>query len=116
MDKAFRYFFACLLMVALWGTSSAQIYQRVVSLAPSLTKNIYFMGAGSQLVGCTSFCQEALDDNKEVVASAIKVNLEKLVLQKPDLVVATGLTDPETIASVKKFGIRIEVFHFGRRF
>ncbi|MCG8701111.1 MAG: ABC transporter substrate-binding protein, partial [Bacteroidales bacterium] len=45
-----------------------------------------------------------------VVASAIKVNIEKVVTQKPDLVIATTITNQETIQSLEKFGIKTEVF------
>jgi iron complex transport system substrate-binding protein len=84
--------------------------QRIVSLAPSLTMNLYYLEAQSQLVGCTSYCEIAKNDHKQIVANAVKVNLEKVVSLKPDLVVTTSLTDPETIQSLRKFGLRVEVF------
>lgn len=83
---------------------------RIVSLAPSLTKNIYFLDAQEQLVGCTSYCTEALADNKTVVASAIKVNIEKTVSLLPDLVLATTITPAETIESLEKLGVKVEIF------
>lgn len=84
--------------------------ERVVSLAPSITKNIYFLEAQNLLVGCTNYCTEALADDKEVVASAISVNIEKTVSLLPDLVLVTTITSPETIDMLKKFGIQVEVF------
>lgn len=89
---------------------AAQPYKRIVSLAPSLTKNIYYLGAQDKLVGCTSYCTEALADQKPMVASAVKPNIEKIVSLRPDLVVVTSLTDAETLAMLKKFGIRTEMF------
>ncbi|MBN2807299.1 MAG: ABC transporter substrate-binding protein [Prolixibacteraceae bacterium] len=88
----------------------AQKVQRVVSLAPSLTKNLYYLGAQDQLIGCTSYCTEALADHKTVIASAIKVNLEKTVSLHPDVVLATTITSPETIEMLQKLGLRVEVF------
>lgn len=88
----------------------AQNVKRIVSLAPSLTQNLYFLGAKDLVVGVTSYCEIAKNDHKENVASAIKVNIEKVVSLKPDLVVTTQLTDPETINMLKKFGLRVEVF------
>jgi iron complex transport system substrate-binding protein len=90
--------------------AKAQKPERIVSLAPSLTKAIYQLGAGEMLVGCTSFCTEALNDDVEVVATAIKVNIEKTISLKPDLVVATGLISPETIDLLRKTGLRVQVF------
>lgn len=83
---------------------------RIVSLAPSLTQNLYFLGLEDKIAGVTSYCEIAKADKKEIVATAIKVNHEKVVLQKPDLVIATGMTNPETISLLRKFGIRVEVF------
>jgi ABC-type Fe3+-hydroxamate transport system substrate-binding protein len=90
--------------------------QRIVSLAPSLTKNIYYLNAENQLVGCTSYCTEALAENKEVVASAIKVNIEKTISLLPDLVIATTITSPETLETLMNFGIKVEVFPTPKNF
>jgi len=90
--------------------TQARSAERIVSLAPSLTKNIYYLNAQEQLVGCTSYCTEALAENKEVVGSAVKINIEKLLSLKPDIIFTTPLTDPETIDLLKKFDIQIEIF------
>ncbi|MCF8357262.1 MAG: helical backbone metal receptor [Prolixibacteraceae bacterium] len=105
-----RFILCSLFSIIVTCGAFGQKARRIVSLAPSLTKNIYYLGCPDKLVGCTSYCTEALADNKAVVASAIKVNLEKTVSLKPDLVLTTPLTDPETIESLRKFGIRVEVF------
>ena len=94
------------LQTSLWGAG----IQRIVSLAPSLTMNLYYLEVQSKLVGCTSYCEIAKSDHKQIVANAVKVNLEKVVSLKPDLVVTTELTDPETINSLRKFGLKVEVF------
>jgi len=47
--------------------TQARSAERIVSLAPSLTKNIYYLNAQEQLVGCTSYCTEALAENKEFI-------------------------------------------------
>ena len=61
-------------------------------------------------MGCTNYCTEALADDKEVVASAISVNIEKTVSLLPDLVLVSTITSPETIDMLKKFDIDVEVF------
>lgn len=83
---------------------------RIVSLAPSLTQNMYYLGAQDMLVGRTSFCEAAAEDDIQVVASAIKVNHEMVVLQRPDLVITTAMTAPETLELLRRFNIRVEVF------
>lgn len=89
---------------------SAQSYKRIVSLAPSLTQGIYYLEASGQLIGCTSYCKEAIREGKTVVATAVKPNIEKVIALKPDLVLAANFTSPEDIALLKKFGIRVERF------
>ena len=84
--------------------------ERIVSLAPSLTKNIYILHAEDKLVGCTSYCTIAVKDHKEVIGSAIAVNIEKTILLQPDLILATTITNPETIETFKKVGIKVIIF------
>jgi ABC-type Fe3+-hydroxamate transport system substrate-binding protein len=99
-----------ILFVVMGMCGYAQTPQRIVSLAPSLTKMIYLLGAQHQLVGCTSYCEDAIKEHKTVVASAIDVNVEKVFLLKPDLVVASTLTKPATIEALEKVGIKVKAF------
>jgi iron complex transport system substrate-binding protein len=95
---------------------SAQKIERVVSLAPSITKNIYLMGAQKKLIGCTSYCPVNEQDKIEIVGNAVKVNIEKIMLLKPDLVLTTALTSVETIAMLNKAGIKCKVFETPKDF
>lgn len=88
----------------------AQKPKRIVSLVPSLTQNIYYLQAQDQLVGCTNYCTAAKPDNKEIVSSAVKVNLEKVASLKPDLVLASGLTPQKEINTLKQLGIQVKIF------
>ncbi len=100
-----------LLLMLCFTISNAQTPpERIVSLAPSLTKSIYYLGAEDLLVGRTTYCHIAEDDNKEIVASAVTVNLEKVITLQPDLVVTSAMTNPETIEILRKAGIKTEVF------
>ena len=83
---------------------------RIISLAPSLTMNLYYLESEDKLIGCTSYCEIARQDKKPIVASAVKANIEKVVSLKPDLVIASSITSQETIDMVRKFDIRVEVF------
>jgi ABC-type Fe3+-hydroxamate transport system substrate-binding protein len=106
-----------LILTLLIGTSICHAGgKRIISLASSLTKSIYYLEAQDQLVGRTSYCFVADKDNKEVVASAVTVNIEKVLSLKPDLVIATGITDPETIELIRKAGIKTEIFQTPRNF
>jgi iron complex transport system substrate-binding protein len=70
---------------------------------------LYLLGARNELVGCTSYCEEAIKDNKSIVASAMEVNIEKVLLLKPDLVVTLSLTEPSTLEALAKVGVKVNV-------
>jgi iron complex transport system substrate-binding protein len=110
MKNNFRKLLLLLLIIFYLGTAFGQKYSRIISLAPSLTKSLYYLKSQDKLIGCTSYCEIAKQDNKNIIASAIKVNLENVISLKPDLVIATTITNPETIEFIKKFGIKTEIF------
>jgi ABC-type Fe3+-hydroxamate transport system substrate-binding protein len=103
--------FLLVLILLISSTSMwAQSGERIVSLAPSLTKNLYLLGAEDLLVGCTNYCHLQSETDAQVVASALQVNYEKAVTLKPDLVITTDLTKTKTIDTFKKLGVEVLVF------
>jgi ABC-type Fe3+-hydroxamate transport system substrate-binding protein len=85
----------------------SQPVKRIVSLVPWVTKSLYVMGEQSRLVGCTSFCPVEASDKIEVVANAMNINIEKVILLKPDVVIASSLIKPETIDNLRKLGLKV---------
>jgi iron complex transport system substrate-binding protein len=63
---------------------------RIVSLAPSLTEILYYLGLGERVVGVTNHCnyppEAAL---KPKVGSYINLNVEMIISLGPDLVIGT---------------------------
>ena len=109
--KNLKFLFFTLLTFVLAGLNVvAKAPQRIISLAPSLTKNLYLLQAEGLLVGCTNYCVLQSETDAEVVASAIQVNYEKAVMLKPDLVITTTLTKPKTIDTFRKLGVEVLVF------
>lgn len=98
------------------ATLSAQNYKRIISLAPSITQSLYYLGAEKKLVGRTSYCVAAEKDDVPVVASAVTLNMEKAIAMKPDLVLVLGLTDQKDIETLRKFGIEVKVFDSPKSF
>ncbi len=96
--------------------AQAQMAKRIVSLVPSVTKEIYLLGRQNRLVGCTNFCKPDPKDQVSVVASAVSVNIEKTLSLKPDLIIASSLTNPETLDAFRKAGIRVEYFPYPKSF
>ena len=83
---------------------------RIVSLVPSVTDQLYDLACDSLLVGCTSYCTEAIADSVPVVGSAIQTNLELLIAQHPTIVFASDFTAPQTISALENAGIEVVQF------
>jgi len=99
------------------GSSWAAKTSRIVSLAPSLTESVFLLGAGEQLVGCTTYCKKPDEaQNREKIGTLIQFNLEKILLLKPDLVVAMEFADRKAIEKLKKLGVPVELFPSPRNF
>jgi len=97
----------CLIFLILSITTKAEIPKRIISLAPVITKYIYLLHAENSLVGCTSFCKLKNPEDAQIVASVIQVNIEKSIMLKPDLIIASSLTNPETIKIFNKLNIDV---------
>jgi len=85
---------------------------RIISLAQSVTQELIELGVEDQIVGATSYCSVTKYRKDLVVGSATEVNLEKVLLLKPDIVFATGLTKASTIDAMTKNGI--DVYSIGK--
>jgi len=93
-----------------------QIYpKRIISLGPSLTKELYLLEAEDRLIGCTVYAPECAKD-KEKVGTVIDINLEKIIKLKPDLVLATSLTNPRQVEKLRKLKIKVIVFPQAKSF
>lgn len=103
-------FFKFLLIVPLLFLSIfsfSQTVKKIISLAPSITENIYLLGAQDKLVGCTSYCTLAVNDGKETVGTTINVNVEKIFALQPDLVLTMQLTKSQDLDAMKKLGLNV---------
>jgi len=98
-----------LVLILLGYFSYSQKVGRLISLAPSITENIYLLGAENTLVGCTNYCSQALNDDVEQVGSSVDVNVEKILSLKPDLVLTMQLTKQQDLEALKKLGIKVVV-------
>lgn len=86
-----------------------QTAQRIITLAPHLTENLYAIGAGGQIVGTV--------DYSDYPASALKIprvggysgfDLERIRALKPDLILAwQGGNPPQQLAKIAALGIPV---------
>jgi iron complex transport system substrate-binding protein len=83
--------------------------QRIVTLAPSLTEILYFLGLGNRVVGVTKFSYfppEAA--HKPRVGSYIDLNVEKIISLSPDLVIGTADgNQPGVVGLLEQAGIAV---------
>ena len=104
-------------MFLLWSSSHSLFGQnRIISLVPSVTQQIYTLNAQDKLVGCTSFCITDTEDNIAIVASAIDVNIEKVVLLNPDLIFVSSLVKLQTLETFKQLGLNVKNIPTARDF
>ena len=76
------------LAAGLAGAAETPAYQRIISLAPSLTEILYALDLGDRVVGVTRYCdypEGALAKTK--VGGLMDPNYEAMVALKPDLVI-----------------------------
>jgi len=109
------------LAILLWaktGCGAESGYpQRVISLGPINTENVFLLGAGDRLVANTDYCvrPDAAQD-KEKIGSVMQVSLEKIIGLQPDLVLATSLTGDKHLQKLKEAGIQVERFTLSKSF
>lgn len=69
------------------------------------------LGVEDKLVGCTVYCQSPAEAKlKEKIGTVINVDVEKIASLKPDIVLATSITDPKAIKKLKKLKIKVITF------
>jgi len=101
-----------LLMWYLRDPGLSQSYpRRIVSLGPAITEQLYVLGVQDRLIGCTVYCKRPAEaEKKEKIGTVIKVNIEKIVSLRPDLVICTSLSDPKQVEELRNLGMEIVLF------
>jgi len=102
---------AAVLYPALASAENEGFPQRIVSLGPINTENVFLLGAGDRLVADTSYCiHPAAARDKVKIGSVMQLNIEQILGLHPDLILATGLTTPQQVTQLAASGVR--VVHF----
>src|SRR6056297_883725 len=81
---------------------------KIVSLTPSITKQLNLLEVQGFVVGHTSYCPAKNLDSSEVVASATEVNIEKIATIKPDVVLVSTLTKQKVVKTLRKLNIKVK--------
>ena len=84
----------------------AQPARRIVSLAPGATEMLFAAGAGARLIGTVAYAdQPAAARQVPRIGDSSAIDMERLVVLKPDVVVYwPGGNNPAQIAQLKRLG------------
>lgn len=85
--------------------------QRIVTLTPHLTELVFAAGAGARLAGVARFSNHPPEAKSlPVVSDALHTDIERLLVLKPDLVLAWRSGTPqETVARIERAGLPVFV-------
>jgi iron complex transport system substrate-binding protein len=91
--------------------SLGQPVERIVTLAPHLAEIAFAAGAGAKLAGVSSFSRHPAEAERlPVVASHGRVDIERLIALRPDLVLAwQSGNSPLQIDRLERLGVRVFV-------
>ncbi|MBE9511711.1 MAG: ABC transporter substrate-binding protein [Bacteroidetes bacterium] len=112
MNKIFLFIIAVILVISCnnYPNTNKDVIEngiRIVSLAPSITKELESFNMTENIVGATSYCDISKKNKELIVGTATEVNIEKILLLNPDIVIASGLTKQTTINTLKNNGIAV---------
>ncbi len=92
------------------------IPERIVSLSPSITRELCDLRVGGKIVGCTTYCRLDKNIKAKRIGTVINVNIEELLKLKPDIVFATPLLDSRLVKRIRALGFNIVIFREPRNF
>src|SRR6056297_289820 len=89
---------------------------KIVSLTPSITKQLNLLEVYDQVVGHTSHCQSDSLKNSHLVSTGMEVNVEKIATLKPDLILVSSLTRDKIIKNLKKLELNVRYLKMPQSF
>jgi len=81
--------------------------ERIISCMPSITEMLFAIGIEDKIVGVTENCNYPEEAKKIEKVGRVKMNLEKIVSLKPDLIIMLGGAQEEDIKKFRKFGLPV---------
>lgn len=86
--------------------------QRIISLAPSVTEAIYYLGAIDRLVGVSDYCKwPEQTKTKPKVGGMMNPSYEKILALNPDLIVISkDVTPKEIYIRLTELGMKVHVY------
>ncbi len=91
------------------GKSAAEkIPERIISLSPAITEELYLLGAENRLIANTYYCRRPeAAKHKKKVGNLMNFNIEDVMELKPDLILSTSLANKNKINRLKQLKISV---------
>ena len=107
--KRFLFLIAIVIFCGLTATIASAAPVRIISLSPAITSELYDLGAQNNLIGVTKHCMNP-GNKKKVIGNLTDINLEKIILLKPDLIIAgKDANRKKDIEKLLSMGFRVEI-------
>ncbi|MGC8668437.1 MAG: ABC transporter substrate-binding protein [Chthonomonadales bacterium] len=81
--------------------------RRIVSLAPAITEILFALGLNGRIVADTTYCNYPPQARSLPHIGDYRTSLEKVVAQRPDLVVASLSANHQAVDGLDRLGIRV---------
>ncbi|MCP4650511.1 MAG: ABC transporter substrate-binding protein [PVC group bacterium] len=100
-----------LLLLMVTSVQAQDVPQRIISLGPHLTEQLYLLGAEDNIVGVTTYCTNPPRvQEKEKVGTVVEANIEKIIALRPDIVLTIPLTDMKAKEKLRSLGVAVKEF------
>lgn len=83
--------------------------KRIISCMPSITEMLFDLDLGDKIVGVTENCNYPEEAKKIEKVGRVRMDLEKVISLKPDLIVMLGSAQEDDIKKFRKFGLPVFV-------
>ncbi|MCL5773569.1 MAG: cobalamin-binding protein [Firmicutes bacterium] len=87
---------------------------RVISLSPSITEILYSLGADKRIVAVTNNCNYPPQVKEKARIGDIHLDYEKIIELKPDLLIAEGTIQSDSINKLEKLGMKVLALNTSR--
>jgi iron complex transport system substrate-binding protein len=95
----------------LQNKDNRKIPQRIVSLAPAITEDLYLLGAGDSIVADTYYCNRPeAAKKKRKIGNLMNFNIEDILALKPDLILCTSLANRNKINKLRQLNADVMEF------
>jgi iron complex transport system substrate-binding protein len=81
--------------------------KRIISVIPSITESLFYIGAGSQLVGATKYCNFPEAAKKLPRVGDLNLNYERIVSLNPDLIIGDPVLISKSLDKLRSLNLRV---------